>query len=86
MYRQAADRMAKAAALCPEGNPDRAVLAKHAGEAWGEVVQPATFCALGFLAFLQVFVEFWSSLLFANLFLCLLKYSGIINRCLNINL
>jgi len=38
VYRQAAERMAKAAALCPEGNPDRAMLAKHAGEIFGRVV------------------------------------------------
>eukprot|EP00913_Durusdinium_trenchii_P033814 g31653.t1 len=38
VYRQAAERMAKAAALCPEGNPDRAMLAKHAGEIYGRVV------------------------------------------------
>ncbi|CAJ1418230.1 unnamed protein product [Effrenium voratum] len=38
VYRQAADRMAKAAALCPEGNPDRAVLSRHAGEILGRIV------------------------------------------------
>eukprot|EP00435_Cladocopium_sp_Y103_P054856 s244_g18.t1 len=38
VYRQAADRMAKAASLCPEGNPDRTVLAKHAGEIFGRIV------------------------------------------------
>ena len=38
VYRQAAERMARAAALCPAGNPDRSVLAKHCGEIHGRVV------------------------------------------------
>eukprot|EP00439_Symbiodinium_sp_Y106_P039119 s947_g4.t1 len=38
VYRQVAERLAKAAASCPEGNPDRAVLARHAGEVLGRVV------------------------------------------------
>ncbi|CAE7529845.1 unnamed protein product, partial [Symbiodinium sp. CCMP2456] len=38
VYRQVAERLAKAAASCPEGNPDRAVLSRHAGEVLGRVV------------------------------------------------
>ncbi|CAE8706468.1 unnamed protein product [Polarella glacialis] len=37
-YQQVAERLAKAAAACPEGNPDRAVLARHAGQVLGRVV------------------------------------------------
>lgn len=37
-YRQAAERLSKAAAVCPDENPDRAVLSRHAGQILGRVV------------------------------------------------
>eukprot|EP00931_Biecheleriopsis_adriatica_P087698 TRINITY_DN62128_c0_g1_i1.p1 TRINITY_DN62128_c0_g1~~TRINITY_DN62128_c0_g1_i1.p1 ORF type:complete len:316 (-),score=73.27 TRINITY_DN62128_c0_g1_i1:61-1008(-) len=44
VYQQAAERLKKAAAACPEGNPDRAVLARHAGEVLGRVVYLESLC------------------------------------------
>lgn len=38
IYQQAAERLARAAAACPEGNPDKPLLARHAGEVLGRVV------------------------------------------------
>lgn len=37
-YQVAAEKLAKAASLCPEGLPDKAVLSRHAGEVLGRVV------------------------------------------------
>lgn len=37
-YKQAADRLSQAAVACPDGNSDRAVLSRHAGQIFGRVV------------------------------------------------
>ena len=37
-YRQAAERLSRAAASCPDGEADRAVLSRHAGEIMGRIV------------------------------------------------